>query len=114
MKVILKEHTFTTLLNVIMTCWEVGDKSSLPDGANIIGTKWVFKVTYENGDNETHRARIVALRYRQCKDVDSFETFNPTSSYVGCLLLLLSHFGIYLISTRFVHLFLHPGLFETR
>ena len=71
-----------------MKCWDVVDQSSLPSAANIIGTKWVFKVKYRNGTYERHKARIVALEYRQRKGVDYFETFSPTSSYVSIRLVL--------------------------
>ena len=82
---ILKEHN---LLDATMKCWDVVDQSSLPSTANIIGTKWVFKVKYRNGTYERHKARIVALGYRQRKGVDYFETFSPTSSYVSIRLVL--------------------------
>ena len=71
-----------------MKSWEVVDVSSLTDGANPIGTQWVFKVKYNNGVYENHRARIVALVYRQLNGVGYFETFSPTSTYVSIQLLL--------------------------
>ena len=32
-----------------MECWEVVDINTLPKDANLIGTKWVFKIKYKNG-----------------------------------------------------------------
>ena len=71
------QKEYNTLANK-MKCWEIVDQSSLPPDSNIIGTKWVFKVKYKNGQYDKHRARIVALGYRQRKGVDYFETFSPT------------------------------------
>ena len=81
------QKEYNTLANK-MKCWEIVDQSSLPPDSNIIGTKWVFKVKYKNGQYDKHRARIVALGYRQRKGVDYFETFSPTSSYVSIRLVL--------------------------
>ena len=64
--------------------WDVVDQSDLPSESNIIGTQWVFKVKYKNGEYDKHGSRIVVLGYRQRKGVDYyFETFIPTSSYVS-------------------------------
>jgi len=48
-----------------MGCWEVVDIDTLPNDANLIGVKWVFKIKYENGEYERHKARIVALSAAQ-------------------------------------------------
>ena len=81
------QKEYNTLANK-MKCWDIVDQSSLSPDSNIIGTKWVFKVKYKNGQYDKHRARIVALGYRQRKGVDYFETFSPTSSYVSIRLVL--------------------------
>ena len=65
-----------------MGCWEVVDIDTLPNDANLIGVKWVFKLKYKNSEYELHKARIVALGYQQCKNVDYFASFSPTASYV--------------------------------
>ena len=76
------------LLNDTMGCWEVVDIISLPEDANLIGVKWVFKIKFKNGEYERHKARIVALGYQQRKNVDYFASFSPTASYVTIRLVL--------------------------
>jgi hypothetical protein len=76
------------LLDKTMGCWEVFDIDTLPNDANLIGVKWVFKIKYKNGEYERHKARIVALGYQQRKDVDYFASFSPTASCVTIRLVL--------------------------
>jgi hypothetical protein len=76
------------LLDKTMGCWEVVDIDTLPQDANLIGVKWVFKLKYKNGEYERHKARIVALGYQQRKNVDFFASFSPTASYVTIKLVL--------------------------
>ena len=71
-----------------MGCSEVVDIDTLPNDANLIGVKWVFKLKYKNGEYERHKARIVALGYQQRKNVDYFASFSPTASYVTIRLVL--------------------------
>lgn len=81
-------HKEYDLLDKTMECWEVVDIDTLPEDANLIGVKWVFKIKYKNGEYERHKARIVALGYQQRKDVDYFASFSPTASYVTIRLVL--------------------------
>ena len=76
------------LLDQTMGCWEIVDIETLPEDANLIGVKWVFKIKFKNGVYERHKARIVALGYQQRKDVDYFASFSPTASYVTIRLVL--------------------------
>ena len=86
-----------------MVCWEVVDIDTLPEDTNLIGVKWVFKIKFKNGEYDRHKSRIVALGYQQMmmilllflqkqnlvrKDVDYFESFSPTASYVTIRLVL--------------------------
>jgi hypothetical protein len=71
-----------------MGCWEVVDIDTLPQGANLIGVKWVFMIKYKNCEYERHKARIVALGYQHRKNVDFFASFSPTASYVTIRLVL--------------------------
>jgi hypothetical protein len=92
------------LLDKTMGCWEVVDIDTLPQHANLIGVKWVFKIKYKNGEYERHKARIVALGYQQRKNVDFFASFSPTASYVTIRLVLaftaLPHwYGVHLDAT---------------
>ena len=77
------------LLNKIMRCWDEMDIKDLPPGANLIGTKWVLKLKYKNGEYERHKARIVALGYMQRRGKDFFASFSPTASYV-CIRMILA------------------------
>ena len=82
---ILREYD---LLNKKMKCWEVIDMKDLPEDANLIGAKWVFKLKFKNNEYERHKARIVALGYLQRAGKDYFASFSPTASYVTIRLIL--------------------------
>ncbi|KAL4011543.1 hypothetical protein IC575_028603 [Cucumis melo] len=60
-----------------------------PDGANIIGTKWIFRnKTDESGCVIRNRARLVAQGYAQVEGVGFDETFAPVARLEAILLLL--------------------------
>ena len=53
-----------------------------PDGANIVGSKWVFRAKKDaNGKVVHYKARLVAQGFSQVPGVDYFDTFAP----VACL-----------------------------
>ena len=55
--------------------WEL---VTLPEGKNIVGSKWVFKVKRDaNGTVERFKARLVAQGYSQAEGVDYHEVFSP-------------------------------------
>ncbi|TYJ98295.1 gag-pol polyprotein [Cucumis melo var. makuwa] len=60
-----------------------------PDGANIIGTKWIFKnKTDESGSVVRNKACLVAQGYAQVEGVDFDETFAPVARLEAIRLLL--------------------------
>ncbi|GKV28113.1 hypothetical protein SLEP1_g37201 [Rubroshorea leprosula] len=55
--------------------WEL---VSCPPGANIVGSKWVFKTNLnEDGSSERFKARLVAKGLSQVLGLDFDETFSP-------------------------------------
>ncbi|XP_050938640.1 uncharacterized mitochondrial protein AtMg00820-like [Cucumis melo] len=60
-----------------------------PEGANIIGTKWIFKnKTDEARCVKKNKAHSVAQGYAQFEGVDFDETFNPVARLEAIRLLL--------------------------
>jgi hypothetical protein len=51
-----------------------------PDGANIVGSKWVFKLKWmETGEVEKYKVRLVVQGYMQVPGIDYFDTFAPVA-----------------------------------
>ena len=53
--------------------WEKVKKKDIPEGANLLGCKWVFK----KKKNGVYRARLIAKDYDQIPGVDYTENFAP-------------------------------------
>ncbi|KAI1006202.1 hypothetical protein K3495_g2019 [Podosphaera aphanis] len=71
----------------------VDDKEEhiLPDGANIVSTKWVFTVKLKSdGTIERYKARLVARGFSQQYGIDYHETFAPTIRMDTLRLFLLA------------------------
>ena len=54
-----------------------------PQGAKVLGTKWVYKTkTDSKGDTQRHRARLVVQGFRQTAGIDYDEVFSPVVNFV--------------------------------
>jgi hypothetical protein len=59
--------------------WEL---TTLPDRANTIGVKWVYKTKYnEKGEIEKHKAKLVAKGYSQKHGINYDEVFAPVARW---------------------------------
>jgi hypothetical protein len=68
----------------------------LPDGANLIGCKWVLKVKRgADGSIIKYKGRLVAKGYAQRYGVDYDETYAPVARYpsIRLLIALAAHYG---------------------
>ena len=58
------------------------DLVELPEGKNVTGRKWVFKLKHdENGEITHYKARLVAQGFTQEAGVDYDEVFAPVAKY---------------------------------
>ena len=59
--------------------WEL---VSLPNGAKVIGVKWVYKTKLnEKGEVDKYKARLVAKGFHQTHGVDFHEVFSPVARW---------------------------------
>jgi hypothetical protein len=74
--------------------WELID---LPAGANLIGSKWVFRAKKDAaGHIVCHKARLVAQGFSQVPGVDFFDTYAPvaTLASIRTVLALSAHLDL--------------------
>ena len=58
------------------------DLVPLPEGKNVVGSRWVFKLKHNSdGSVERYKARLVAQGYSQSEGVDYQEVFSPVVRY---------------------------------
>jgi hypothetical protein len=58
--------------------WELAD---LPDGANLVGSKWVFRAKKDAAGNVVrHKARLVAQGFSQVPGIDFFDMYMPVAT----------------------------------
>ena len=55
------------------------EEVSLPGGANLIGSRWVYAVKLDPDGQENHKARFVAKGFSQVAEEDYLDTFAPTA-----------------------------------
>lgn len=87
-----------------------------PESANIIGSKWVFKVKYlPNGKIDRFKARLCAKGFSQVEGVDYSETFSPTSRFdtIRVLLAIAAQKKWKVIQIDVKTAFLHGEIEET-
>ena len=60
----------------------------IPEGAMIVGGRWVFALKVEPGGNELYKARYVAKGFAQREGYDYFETFAPTAKMSSVRMLM--------------------------
>jgi len=71
-------------------CWEVLPRSSLPQNASVMKSRWTFRYkTHELGDlkSVSHRSRFVAKGYSQVPGLYYFENYAPVASFITIRLL---------------------------
>ena len=60
------------------------DLVQLPEGRNVVGCKWVFKLKWKvDGSIERYKATLVAKRYSQVEGIDFHEIFSPVVKLVS-------------------------------
>ncbi|CAA7046855.1 unnamed protein product [Microthlaspi erraticum] len=68
---------------------DVWELVPLPDGVNVVGTKWIFKnKTDDAGSIVRNKSRLVAQGYSQVEGVDFDETFAPVARLESIRLFL--------------------------
>ena len=69
--------------------WELVDP---PQGANIVGSKWVFRAKKDAAGNVVrYKARLVAQGFSQVPGVDYFDTYAPVAKLASiCTVLALA------------------------
>ena len=98
-----------------MTSNRVWDLVELPNGAKVIGCKWVFKTKKDPlGNIERYKARFIAKGFTQKEGIDYTETFFPISKKdsLRVIFALVAHFNLELQQMDVKTAFLNGDLQE--
>ena len=98
-----------------MRCNDVWDLIELPNGAKVIGCKWVFKTKKDSlGNIERYKVKLVAKGFTQKEGIDYTETISPISKKDSlCIILaLIAHFDLELQQMDVKTVFLNGKLEE--
>ncbi|KAE8187238.1 hypothetical protein CF335_g7232 [Tilletia laevis] len=96
-----------------MNAWEIVE---LPKGANIVGSRWVYKLKVdEHGNAARHKARLVAQGFTQRPGEDYTSTFAPVARLdaVRLCFAIAIHLGLIAHSMDVVTAYLNGTLHET-
>jgi hypothetical protein len=88
----------------------------LPEGAKLIGCKWIFKTKRDSkGNVERYKARLVIKGFTQKEGIDYKETFSPVSSKDSfrIIMALVEHFDLELHQMDVKTAFLNGDIDET-
>lgn len=69
----------------------------LPEGAKLIGYKWIFKINRDSKDNvERYKAHLVAKAFIQKEGIDDKEIFSPVSlnNSSRIIIAFVAHFNL--------------------
>jgi hypothetical protein len=98
-----------------MSTNEVWDLVEIPNGAETIGCKWVYKTKRDpKGNIERFKARLVAKGFTQREGIDYKETFSPVSSKNSfrIIMALVAHYDLELHQMDVKTAFLNGDLRE--
>jgi hypothetical protein len=94
---------------------DVWDLVEIPNGAKIVGYKWVYKNKYDSkGNIERFKARLVAKGFTEREEIDYTETFSPVSSQDSfrIIMALGTHYDLELHQMDVKTAFLNDNLQE--
>jgi hypothetical protein len=94
---------------------KVWDLEVIPQGAKIVGCKWVYKTKRDSRKNEErYKARLVAKGFTQSEGIDYHETFSPVSTKDSfrIMMVLVAHFDLELHQMDVKTTFLNEELVE--
>jgi hypothetical protein len=100
----------------LMSTNDVWDLEEIPNGAKIVGCKWVYKTKCDSkGNVERYKARFVAKGFTQREGIDYNETFSPVSckNSFRIIMALVAHFDLELHQMDVKTTFLNGDLYES-